>query len=536
MSNIPYNNFTILDLNGVQQPYVNSTTEVGYFTGSSVGPILQNRWRSLPAVLNTNNGIASVDASGLTILNPGVYSIKLSLFPTSTQDGSSNISFNFGTRYLYDVSTNVVANSFGGVRPTGMFTYDASNNPYIPGIITWVADGYSSGNTGSNFVKTQTNELSYNYSTAGTGGQIFSGICTTEMTFVIVIPKTIYFNVSTNSTAGVTMGNCVFTLQLISSYSSNIFWTPQTLLLTDNSLPTANWNIASSSDGTKLAATAGGTGGTRGIYVSKDSGLSWSNTDASSNVNWNYIASSSDGFRLAAVVFGGGIYTSINSGTNWLLKTSGTLNSLNWTSIASSSDGTKLAATSGGTGGTRGIYVSTNSGNIWEKTLASSFAWRCITISSDGTKLAAVVAGSTTNDRGIYVSTDPSNNFWRKTGALTLTWTSIASSSNGETLVATASNGHIYRSTDPSNNDWTPVSADTAEWNSIASSSDGQYLAAVASGTSGGIWVSTNFGSDWVKQINLPNLNWASIASSSDGLKLAAGALSANAIYTSAYT
>ena len=72
MSIIPYNNYTVKDLSTppVQQPYVNSTTEFGYF--GNIGAV-QN-FNSMPAYLMTNNGIATLDASnGLRILNPGIY-------------------------------------------------------------------------------------------------------------------------------------------------------------------------------------------------------------------------------------------------------------------------------------------------------------------------------------------------------------------------------------------------------------------------------------------------------------------------------
>ena len=61
---------------------------------------------------------------------------------------------------------------------------------------------------------------------------------------------------------------------------------------------------------------------------------------ASGNQLWASIASSSDGTKLAAVVSGGQIYSSTDSGVTWTAQES----SRSWLSIASSSDGTKLAA------------------------------------------------------------------------------------------------------------------------------------------------------------------------------------------------
>ena len=69
---------------------------------------------------------------------------------------------------------------------------------------------------------------------------------------------------------------------------------------------------------------------------------------------WLDITSSSDGTKLAAVVSGGNIWTSTNSGATWTEDTS-VGSTKNWHGITSSSDGTKLAATVAG-------------GNIWTST------------------------------------------------------------------------------------------------------------------------------------------------------------------------
>jgi photosystem II stability/assembly factor-like uncharacterized protein len=93
-------------------------------------------------------------------------------------------------------------------------------------------------------------------------------------------------------------------------------------------------------------------------------------------LGWESIASSSDGSKLAAVNYGGGIYTSANGGSTWILTSAP--NNLNWKSIASSSDGSKLAA--GVDGG--GIYTSANGGSTWILTSAPSATWYSIASSA----------------------------------------------------------------------------------------------------------------------------------------------------------
>ena len=168
------------------------------------------------------------------------------------------------------------------------------------------------------------------------------------------------------------------------------------------------------------------------IYTSTDSGLTWTQTSAPS-LYWFSIASSSDGTKLAAAVGGngGGIYTSTDSGFTW---TQTSAPNEHWYSIASSSDGTKLAAAVRSSG----IYISTNSGLTWTQTTAPNQNWQSIASSSDGTILAAAVFGG-----GIYTSTD-SGVTWIQASAPNLEWYSIASSSNGTALASAVFGGGIY--------------------------------------------------------------------------------------------
>ncbi len=82
-------------------------------------------------------------------------------------------------------------------------------------------------------------------------------------------------------------------------------------------------------------------------------GGSWTWTARESARNWSAIASSSDGTKLAAVVFGGQIYTSTDSGVTWTARES----ARKWRAIASSSDGTKLAAVVSGGQIYTGVYA-----------------------------------------------------------------------------------------------------------------------------------------------------------------------------------
>ena len=314
-------------------------------------------------------------------------------------------------------------------------------------------------------------------------------------------------------------------------------------------------SIASSSDGTKLAAANQGEFYGGGIWTSSNSGASWVQTSAPGGY-WCSVASSSDGAKLAAVAgdvetneggsYPGGIWTLSNAVTNWtetslLPNGSGYAESVPL-SIVSSADGTKLALAIAYNGEVvAGIWISSNSGTNWVKTSApTNMYWCSIASSSDGTKLAAVNNGGG-NGGGIWISSNSGTN-WAEATALPLAdWQSIASSADGTRLAAAADavyigesgySGGIWTSSNEGAS-WAQTSAPGVWWTSIASSSDGTKLAATAYGYggSGGIWTSANSGTNWV-QMSAPGLDWVStlsssawycIASSSDGTKLAAG-------------
>ena len=132
------------------------------------------------------------------------------------------------------------------------------------------------------------------------------------------------------------------------------------------SAPSTNWtSVASSADGTKLVAAAGGiyVGQT---YTSTNSGFTWARTSAPI-AQWTSVASSADGSKLVAAAGDGNtgppgpIYTSTDFGFTWNLSSAP---NMFWSSVASSADGSKLvAAVDGYYGG--GIYTSTNSGFTW---------------------------------------------------------------------------------------------------------------------------------------------------------------------------
>jgi hypothetical protein len=126
---------------------------------------------------------------------------------------------------------------------------------------------------------------------------------------------------------------------------------------------------------------------------------------------------------LVAVNFGGGAYTSTNSGNTWTSSTGLPTNS-SWYA-ASSADGTKLVVVA-----RNGlIYSTTNSGANWNwNSLPAgtpSQQWHSAASSADGGKLVAVAANNTSG--AIWTShsppATPQMNLAPANGNLTLSWT-----------------------------------------------------------------------------------------------------------------
>ena len=276
-------------------------------------------------------------------------------------------------------------------------------------------------------------------------------------------------------------------------------------------------SITSSADGSKLAALVFG----GQIYTSTESGVTW--TARASNRYWESITSSADGSKLATVDSGWGaggqIYTSTNSGVTWTARAS----KRKWKSIMSSADGSKLAAVVYG----GQIYTSTSSGVTWTAR-ASNRNWVSITTSTDGSKLAAVDNGSGAGGR-IYTSMDSGVTWTAQENDRS--WRSIVSSADGNKLAAVVYEGHIYTSTDSGMN-WTARATDAPrEWCSISSSGDGSKLVALEA--RGHIYTSIDSGVTWTARATDENRSWVSITSSADSTKLAAVTWDGQ-IYTSA--
>jgi hypothetical protein len=285
---------------------------------------------------------------------------------------------------------------------------------------------------------------------------------------------------------------------------------------TQASAPVTNClSIACSADGSKVIA-----GGVGGIWISSDSGNTWSQTPT---YTWDppSLAVSADGTHLA--VFAnlanslgtGPIFISTNAGLTWTTNNVST-GSPSWVATFFSADGSQLTALTD-----RARFTTTNGGMTWLSNSLPLSEISAAVSSADGSILVA--SGSTILVPNLCISTNAGGN-WTTTNSLGRPAKAISASADGTRLVAGTASG-IYLSTN-SGLAWTATGgAPATNWISVASSADGARLVAASLSAPilgrtypGPIYSSTNCGLTWISN-NAPPQLWSAVASSADGSK-----------------
>ena len=283
-------------------------------------------------------------------------------------------------------------------------------------------------------------------------------------------------------------------------------------------------SITSSADGTKLAAVDYG----GSIWTNSGTNGAWVEAPGTSGHNWASITSSADGSKLAAVDLGGSIWTTSNmlsiSKVQDALPSSNGVGSItsngpltfNGGSSNNSPIITQATTTFNGNEASSTGDISAIPINQWYAVPnTSGHSWYSITSSADGTKLAAVewAGGSIWTNSG-------TNGAWVEAPDTSgHSWWSITSSADGTKLAAVDYNGSIWINSG-TNGAWVVVPGTSGHsWWSITSSADGSKLAAVAGGS---IWTNSDENAAWQAVPGTSGHHWYSITSSADGTKLAA--------------
>jgi photosystem II stability/assembly factor-like uncharacterized protein len=228
---------------------------------------------------------------------------------------------------------------------------------------------------------------------------------------------------------------------------------------------------ASSSDGTKLVIN--GQGATAGyIFTSTNSGGTWTQRLTPGGPRtWTSVITSSDGSIIVGAVYNSSIFRSIDSGTTWTEVT----NSNPWTVMASSNNGQKIIL------GTEnvGVYISSNAGSTWTNKLSGVIA--SVSSSGDGTTMFAYV--SATNPNVVYKSIDSGVTWNTLTTFPTLvnkSFSRASSSFDGKILGVGVYNDFVYLSFDSGSTWFRQTIGGTRTW-TVVSVSPGSNLILAAS-------------------------------------------------------
>ncbi|MBF0556627.1 MAG: exo-alpha-sialidase, partial [Nitrospirae bacterium] len=183
---------------------------------------------------------------------------------------------------------------------------------------------------------------------------------------------------------------------------------------------------------------------------------------------WWRIVSSDNGTSLAAIEYGGYIYTSGDGGDSWTKQINA--GQRPWYSIASSADGSRLAAVD-----SDGSYL----GHVW-----------------------------TSNDYGVTWSND--NVTFGSIIPQSVNWVAISSSGNGKALHALDYDGNVFNGVSADGGNWTWTEIDNAtfickstiprcQFYSIATSHDGSLV--VVGTTNEFLYESANGGTSWTRDV-----------------------------------
>jgi photosystem II stability/assembly factor-like uncharacterized protein len=222
------------------------------------------------------------------------------------------------------------------------------------------------------------------------------------------------------------------------------------------------------------------------------------------------------GTFIVGVVYGGGIWTSADTGTTWV-RYPDYKNQL-WTSVSCSSDGTVLVAVEYG----GGIYISTNAGVLWQlNTTTTNQNWVSVTCSfTNGQYMYAAISGGaiwSSIDKGATWSVSTSGG----TTAPVANWTMIQTNQDGTTVVGIVKGDGIYISRNFGL--WNPITNTSGidnlkqNWSSFSMDISGKFLVVAVNG--GALYVSSNYGFIWTIIANGATQNnpWSSVAMNGSG-------------------
>lgn len=329
---------------------------------------------------------------------------------------------------------------------------------------------------------------------------------------ISILPTTANFVNSVISSTGqyiLTVDNNAGSVYLSVGYGASYSWGA----IPSSILPTSAWSgVAMSSTSQYMAVSV--IGGS--LYLSSNSGQSWSIVSSIPTGSWKNISMSSNGqYMIIGNNSAGYIYISNDFGITWTVPTGTPINS-SWPDVTISSSGQYMTASNNTTGY---IYYSSNYGIEWTAVtnMVTSSSWLNITMSSTGLYVLASISGG-----AVYMTSFINNavitgpiGINSKTPQYELDISGQLNASQGLITTGITPSTVVYKQ------NWSPVPSlptQYFDWNSVAMSSTGQYILVGYNTTGHGLWLSTNYGSKW-SQITNANTNgmYRGIAVSSTG-------------------
>jgi hypothetical protein len=258
-----------------------------------------------------------------------------------------------------------------------------------------------------------------------------------------------------------------------------------------------------------------------GVHKSTNNGTSWiKSSNGIAKTQITHFTFSAGGAEWAAGIRGAGVWVSADSGFSWIERNNGLNNFPAPTILSSIVKGNKWFI---GTE-SNGIYTSTNNGNEW---IYSGLVGE-LPITGFALKGANEIIATRSVIDGVYRSTDDGN-FWEQimSGFISQGPWCVAIGGAGTIFVGDA-NGYVLRSTNSGTN-----------WfgSEVASGAGVRFLRQVGlkwfAATSNGIYISSNFGVNWIPSgLQGNNVNFIAIKSSADTLTLFASTNDAGVFFT----
>ena len=284
----------------------------------------------------------------------------------------------------------------------------------------------------------------------------------------------------------------------------------------------ASWvSVACSADGTKMVAVDGSPGY---IWTSSNSGSSWTQRTAAGQRVWTAVGMSPNGTYVVAAVANSNVYTSSNSGVDWVnpsniqtYETPNILTLVSCNNITVSNDGATLYLSDNAntTPVPRPFWYSNNFGSNWIPSSGRTDMYNTVAIKSTTTGSQIFLA---LRNGLVYVSYN--NNLINGLGGYgpQKVWTSLTISDDGLKVAAAVNGDYIYYAAPTLGTLQASISSGQRNWTSIAASSSGQYL--YATEYAGLIWFSNDYGATW-DYSRIPTAVAANdLAVSNDGLQI----------------